>query len=70
MPHTINVNGTEYQLKIYPDEIYSDGIEYWNVDYKKLNSGYINYHDKSLLNAVFYMICHLLEHGYMKGETK
>lgn len=66
MPHFINVDGVECQLNIYPD-----GVGYWNVDYTDLNDRVIpiDYYDKSLLDSVFYMMCHLLEQGYIKkGE--
>lgn len=62
IPHFVIVEGIECQLHICPN-----GIGEWEVDYSDLNNDYtpFSYSDKSLLDALFYTICSLSEHGYI-----
>ena len=48
----------ECRLQIYPDVIGN-----WNVDYSAFEVDFvpIDFQDKNLLDAVFYMVCYLLE---------
>ena len=68
LPCFIKEGENEYCLSIFPD-----GIGKWVVDYSTFDTDecFMDYLDDSLLDALYYMCCFLLERNYIKkGETK